>query len=125
MHQTQNDNARVQRINDALVEKIMGWRPSGTRYYISSRKYVTKRSFDPMRDWCSTLSLIQHARVLNPGLTGELLFKGDATGAMTFSAYVRIWPGQTGRASRHPWASMALAEALANAYGISAQGGAQ
>jgi len=125
MHQTQNDNERVQRINDALVEKIMGWRVTAARYYNSAGEYIRKHSFDPMRDWCSTLSLIHHARVLNPGLTGELRFKVDATGAMTFSAYVRIRPGQTGRASRHPWASLALAEALANAYGISAQGGAQ
>jgi hypothetical protein len=126
MHQTQNDNEPVQRINDALVEKIMGWRVTAARYYKSADEYISKRSFDPMRDWCSTLSLIQHARLLDRHLTGSLTFRCDDVGAMTFSASVtRNRDRYNYSSSKRPWAAMALAEALAKAYGIDVYSGAQ
>jgi hypothetical protein len=121
----QTEEARIQVVDDVLVEKIMGWRVSAARYYTIGRKYVSKRSFDPMRNLSAAMSLIQHARLRNPDLVGELVFSVDDVGAMTFNAYVQLQVGQSGRASRRPWASMALTEALASAYRIDLQGGAR
>lgn len=121
----QIDIARIQLINDMLVEKIMGWRASGARYYKTAKAFISKRSFDPIRDLNDAMSLVHHARLQHPDLVGELLFKCDDVGGMAFNAYVRLGADDvTGFSSRRPWASMALAEALANAYRIDLQGGA-
>lgn len=121
----QTEEDRIQLVNDMLVEKILGWRVSATRYYKAPCKFVSKRSFDPMRNLSAAMSLIQHARLRNPDLVGELVFKLDDAGSMMFNAYVRLCAGQSGCAARRPWASMALAEALASAYRIDLQGGAR
>jgi hypothetical protein len=120
--QRQTEEERIQHVNDELVEKVMGWRASGARYYKASRGWVSKRRFNPMRDLSAVMSLIHHARHRNPGMTGELLFRVDGTGTMAFVAIVRLDGTQHVCISHRPWASMALSEALARAYGVVMEG---